>query len=524
MTTAPVRPDIDSAPVFELMARDWEDPTVKTTWPTPGAMADTLDLRTKESPALARIDERLVEVAEGRCRRQMIFMPPQEGKSQRISRRFPTWLLSRDPTLRIAIVSYQLEKAVRWGRDIKLDVDTHPDLGITIRKDSRAAGRWHTAEGGGVYCVGIGGALTGEPVDVLIIDDPFAGRAEAESETYRKRAWEWWENVGSTRGSDRFAVVLMMTRWHEDDLAGRLMTREPGEWDVLAIPAVCENPASDPLGREVGQEMESVTHSPGWFHGRQKLRSAYVWRSVYQQSPTAGEGNLFKRTDFRYWHPGVRRGDVDQILLDGMIADMRDCTRFATIDLAASTKTSADWTVAAAWAVVPWGDLVLLDRVRVRVSEEGHFDTLTPLRQRWLKPYDVTYVESRMFGTTMVYAAGRAGIPLAELEADVDKVTRAMPAADLNRQHRLWFPANADWLDVWCDELAGFPKAAHDDQVDVTAYAARVAVAHWLPAQAPGDVERQMAAVLGSGQSAAIAAGASDGWDDDVRDPIQADW
>jgi hypothetical protein len=111
--------------------------------------------------------------------------------------------------------------------------------------------------------------------------------------------------------------------------------------------------------------------------------------------------------------------------------------------------------------------------------------------------YDVTYVESRMFGTTLVYAAGRAGIPLAELQADTDKVTRAMAAADLNRQHRLWFPANAVWLDDWCDELAQFPNAAHDDQVDVLGYAGRVAITHWLPAQAPGVVERQMAAVAG---------------------------
>jgi hypothetical protein len=152
--------------------------------------------------------------------------------------------------------------------------------------------------------VGIGGALTGEPVDILIIDDPFAGRADAESDTYRNRAWDWWENVGSTRLSARGRVLLMMTRWHEDDLAGRLLSREPGEWEVLAIPAICDDPAGDPLGRDAGVEMVSATHAPGHFVKTQELRSPYVWRSVYQQAPTAGEGNLFKRTDFRYWRPG----------------------------------------------------------------------------------------------------------------------------------------------------------------------------------------------------------------------------
>jgi predicted phage terminase large subunit-like protein len=490
---------------------------------TPGDLAMTLDrASTTQTPALELIDQALLDVAEGRSLRQMIFMPPQEGKSQRVSRRFPTWLLSKDPSLRVAIVSYQQGKAERWGLQVKRDVETHPELGIRIRGDSKAKGRWQTLEGGGIYSVGIGGALTGEPVDVLIIDDPFSGRAEAESETYRARAWDWWENVGSTRLSARGRVLLMMTRWHEDDLAGRLLTREPGEWSALSIPAICENPVGDPLGRAEGEEMVSATHKPGHFEAVRALRSPYVWRSVYQQAPTAGEGNLFKRTDFRFWRPGAPDVHGDMIAQDGTPADLRDCYRFATIDLATSTKTSADYTVAAAWAIVPWGDLVLLDRVRVRVPEEGHFDTLTPLRQRWLRPYDVTYVESRMFGTTLVYAAGRAGIPLAELKADADKVTRAMPAADLNRQHRLWFPADLDDLDGWCDELAQFPNGAHDDQVDVTAYAARVAVAHWLPAQAPGVVEREMAAAAG-GMSAVIAhAHQVDGWG--TTDPLQADW
>lgn len=509
---------------IDMIARDLAGGLRRHVEDTPGDMAQAFESSTVQTPALDLIDQCLVDVAMGRMLRQMIFMPPQQGKSQRVSRWFPIWLLSKDPTLRIAIVSFQLGMAERWGKWVKRDVEQHPELGIRLRHDSKAAARWQTLEGGGIYSVGIGGALTGQPVDVLIIDDPFAGRAEAESETYRSRAWDWWENVGSTRLSNRGRVVLMQTRWHEDDLAGRLLAREPGEWDVLAIPAICEDPATDPLGRAAGVEMVSVQHAAGHFMKERELRSPYVWQSVYQQSPTAGEGNLFKRTDFRYWRSGVSDNGSEMVVLDGASAALSDCTRFATIDLAVSTKTSADWTVAAAWAIVPWGDLVLLDRVKVRVPEEGHFGVLTPLRQRWLKAYDVTYVESRMFGTTLVYAAGRAGIPLAELEADTDKVTRAMPAADLNRQHRLWFPAGATWLDDWCDELAGFPKASHDDQVDVLSYAGRVAVAHWLPAQDPGAVEAAMANAAGAGMSAAIAhAHEVDGWGGGT-DPLQADW
>src|SRR5436305_2916115 len=126
-------------------------------WATPGAMAVELEPQTTRStPALDLMDRELADWADGTNPALMIFCPPQEGTSQKISRRTPAWLLSHDPTLRIAIVSFEQERAVRWGRDIKRDVETHPTLGIELRPDSKAAGRWHTKQGGGVYCVGIG--------------------------------------------------------------------------------------------------------------------------------------------------------------------------------------------------------------------------------------------------------------------------------------------------------------------------------------------------------------------------------
>ena len=501
---------------FEVAARAFE-PAPPPRWATPGAMARELDPTMVQTPALDAVDLVLVDAAEGRCPRAMIFEPPQEGKSERVSRRFPAWLLNRDPTLRIGIVSYQSDKAVRWGRAIRRDARTHPQLGINLRADDRAAGRWHTEEGGGVYCAGIGAALTGEPLDVLIIDDPFAGRAEAESAVYRERAWDWWENVGSTRLSTRAFVLLMQTRWHTVDLAGRLLQEEPGEWRVLSIPAIAED-ADDPLGRAPGEELVSVQRRPpGYFHKLRELRSPYVFRSVYQQRPTSAQGGMFARADWRYWRTRGRELGRPVLDLDGQTAALADCARFITVDLATSVRTSADFTVAAAWAISVNGDLILLDRVRDRVAQSGHFDLVTPLRQRWLGPYDVTYVESRMFGTTLVYAAGRAGLPLAELHADVDKLTRALPAANLQRQHKVWLPADAPWLDEWLDELADFPSAAHDDQVDVLAYAARVAVAHWLPTEAPTPAHRGQASPIYEAYAAATGNGhvdpLSQAWD-----------
>jgi predicted phage terminase large subunit-like protein len=467
-------------------------------------MATELDRTHRQTVMLDLFDRELVELFDGTDNRNlMIFCPPQEGKSQKVSRRTPAWLLAHDPTLRIAIVSYAGDKAVRWGRQILRDIRAHPELGITLRKDAQAAGRWETEQGGSLICVGISGGITGEPVDVLIIDDPVEGRAEAESATYRRQAWDWWESNGSTRLSSRGRVLLMMTRWHEDDLAGRLLAREPKEWRVISVPAIAGD--GDPLGRRPGQELISVQRRrPRYFYGLKERRSAYAFNSIYQQAPVPAEGNLFRRSDFRYWHPlpadpsrhGVLGGS--RIDVAGRAVSLEDCWRFLTVDLAASVRTSADWTVASAWAISPDGDLILLDRARARIEEGEHWDLVRPLKERWVA--DTVFVESAFIGTTFVIDAVASGVPVQPLTADTDKLTRALPAASRVKQHRVWFPAAAGWLDVWCDELASFPTAAHDDQVDTLAYAARVRSAHWL-AQEPAA---QAGARRGSSEQSAI--------------------
>ncbi|MGI5171886.1 phage terminase large subunit [Spirillospora sp. CA-253888] len=452
--------------------------------------------------------------------------------SQRVSRWFPLWLLEHDPTLRIGIVSYNDRKALRWGKAIRRDLQTHPHLGITLRADTRAAGHWETEEGGGVICVGIGGGITGEPLDILIIDDPFRGRAEAESPTYRDAAWDWWESNGSTRLSARGRVVLMNTRWHEDDLSGRLVRKEPGRWRVVSIPAIAGKDIKvknadgtertewvadgpDPLGRTPGEELISVQgREPGYFHGLHEIRSPYVWRSVFQQNPVAAEGNLFRRHSFRYWTPlpaddsrhGVTGGQ--RVDLAGRVVFLDDCWRFATADLAASRRTSADWTVISAWAISPDGDLILLDRVRKRVVEEDHWDLARPLMSRW--SLGTVFVERGFIGSTMVIDATQAGVPVEPVAADTDKVTRAIPASNRCKTGRAWFPAAASWLDDWCDELAAFPSGTNDDQVDTFSYAARVVAAHWLPQGAGQAVDgrrpRADEGVIGAAYSAATGA------------------
>lgn len=426
----------------------------------------------------------------------MVFVPPQEGKSTRTSCWFPLWLLAQDPTLRIAIISYSAEKAVRWGRWIRRMILAHPELGIELMGDSRAVDSYETTAGGRVLSVGIEGGVTGEPVDVMVIDDPLRGRAEAESPTYRKRAWNWWESDSATRLSSRGRVVLMLTRWHSDDLAGRLMEREPGEWKVLRIPAVRDR--SQPLVRgsdgasaysPEGELISVQNRAPGYFLGLKAKRSMYVWNSIYMQAPVAAEGNLFARADFRYWqyvkpdpsHHDPTRGA--RVGIDGRELHLGDMVRFITMDLAESLKASADWTVASAWAITMDGKLLLLDRKRMRVAEQDHAEFVRPMCVRWAIA-DV-YVERGFIGTALVRDATKAGIRIQPLTPATDKITRSIPAANRMRSHEVFWPDFVDWLDEWCDEIAGFPTWTNDDQTDTFSYAGHIAAAHWTPPPAP---------------------------------------
>lgn len=311
------------------------EPTTPT-WDTPGTMAVHLDPRTRQTPALELIDAALVEAFNTPDARLILCVAPQEGKSQRASRRFPLWALTQNQALRIAIASYELNTARRWGRAIRDDITSHPhDTGLRVRSDLSAQAEWQLAgHDGGVYSVGIGGALTGRPVDLLIIDDPIKDREQAESKTYRDKVWDWWTDAASTRLAPGAPVVLILTRWHPDDLAGRLLAAEDGHlWKVVSIPAQCEDPATDPLGREAGEFMVSARGRTQAQWEAIKARSPQrTWAALYQQRPTPAEGAVWKAP----WIDlnRARTGDVLHRLVRTVVS----------VDPAAKSKTTSDLT------------------------------------------------------------------------------------------------------------------------------------------------------------------------------------
>ncbi len=327
----------------EVVARKFEGKTQQG-YPTPGSLAASLDPQNRQTPMLDLIDGACVDMMERAFRhsssvgpRYIICTPPQEGKSQRMSRRFPLWALLQNPELRIAIGSYEASTAARWGQTIRDDIISNPHLGLKIRRDKSASHDWQL-EGhrGGVYTVGAGGSLTGRPVDLMIIDDPVKGREDADSPTMRKKVWDWYTETVKTRLSPGAPVVVIMTRWHPDDLAGRLLSVEEEAdqgWKLLSVPAQCEDPETDLLGRQLGEYMQSARgRTPAQWQGIQKSQPARTWAALYQQRPVPSEGLVF----YQDWINNNRRRTGQ-----GMHKWVR---RVVGVDPAATSNETSDLT------------------------------------------------------------------------------------------------------------------------------------------------------------------------------------
>lgn len=240
-----------------------------------------------------RIADGLEAVERGDTGRLMIFISPSTGKSELVSRKFPPYFIGRDPIRSAISASYGSDLAVKLGRDVRnlMASPAYRNLFPLVRlsQDSQAADEWHTEQGGGYTAVGVGGGLTGFHGDLLNIDDPFKDRAQAESENYRDSVWDWYRSVFYTRRKDpRTArIILCCTRWHEDDLAGRLLASQADgtgdTWEVISIPAVLEDGTSFYPEKFSLDELKSIRTVIG----------EYDWASLYEQRPRPLKGSFF---------------------------------------------------------------------------------------------------------------------------------------------------------------------------------------------------------------------------------------
>jgi predicted phage terminase large subunit-like protein len=339
---------------------------------------------------------------------------------------------------------------------------------VRLSDDSTAANRWHTPEGGGMTTAGAGGALTGRGADLLIIDDPHKNAEEAYSAVHRERTWEWWTTTALTRLEPGAAVIVVGTRWHEDDLIGRILAHEGEAWKVLRFPALAEE--ADPLGRAPGEALWPERYDVAALDRTRRGVGERAWEGLYQQRPFGDGTSFFKRAWFEARYETIAPGQYR--LPDGLTIARDSLGRYATVDLAVSTKTSADWTVVAVFGRLPDGRRLLLDVERARREGPDQVPALERIVAKW--GVGTVWIERTAFQLAIVQAASRAGIPVRELTPDKDKVARALPLTVELEAGRLLLPRSAPWLEGLLAELFSFPAGTHDDQVDALAYGVAV--------------------------------------------------
>jgi predicted phage terminase large subunit-like protein len=459
-------------------------------WATPGTLAAELNPKTVQTPALDKIDQALAELLDTPDGRLIVTLPPQEGKSTRVAKDFVTWVLKHRPWTRVVGASYGQSLANRNGRAIRNAITTQPGLKMAIAADNGSASEWQIAgEEGGLVSVGVGAGLTGRPADLMVIDDPIKNRKEADSEVYRANVWEWWTDVASTRLAPGAPVVLILTRWHEDDLAGRLLAAEDGHlWKVLNIPAQADHDPeageTDPLGRKPGEFLESARGRTVEQWEAIKTRvGTRTWNALYQGRPTSPAGTIFKRTWWqRYDQPQwLEREDGTCIVtgFDDLVISW---------DMTFKDTAGTDFVSGQVWAR-RGADAYLLDRVNRRMDFVETCQAVRALAAKWPQAL-LKLVEDKANGSAVISMLGRQVAGLVPVEPDGGKVARASAVSPLVEARNVWLPASelAPWADDVIEQAAGFPTAKHDDDVDALSQALnRMIVMPLLAGQDLGD-------------------------------------
>ena len=386
------------------------------------------------------IADKLEAVERGELDRLMIFMPPRHGKSELASKRFPAWCLGRDPKRQIIAASYNSDLASDFGRNVRNIVGS-PEFtevfnGVSLATDSAAANRMNTNKGGAYVAAGVGTAITGRGANIALIDDPLKDREEADSERRRDLVWDWYRSTLFTRLMPNGAVVLIQTRWHEDDLAGRLLEAEGDQWEVLDLPAI-------------SKDNEALW--PEWYPlpVLERIKATIgprEWSALYQQQPQPDEGTYFQRDWFKTWDklPELRYyGTSDYAVTDG----------------------GGDYTVHTVWGIDASGAIYRVDQWRGQTTADVWIEEKLNLIDKY-KPL-AWFGESGVIRRSvepMLKRRMRERGSFCRLEwiaSIADKPTRARSFQSRLAMGQVFFEQGAD-----LSEFLVFPAGKHDDEVD----------------------------------------------------------
>ena len=403
------------------------------------------------------IAEKFNKLATGEINRLIVNMPPRHTKSEFASYLLPAWMVGRDPKLKIIQATHTGELAVRFGRKAKNLIDSE-DYGkifqTRLQEDSKAAGRWETAQGGEYFAAGVGGAITGRGADLLIIDDPHSEQ-DALSETAFDNAYEWYTSGPRQRLQPGGAIVIVMTRWSVKDLTGRLIdaqAKEPkaDQWELIEFPAIL--PSEKPIWPEYW-DIDSLTAT------RASL-TEQKWQAQWQQNPTAEEGSILKREWWQTWE-------------EEEIPDLIHVIQ--SYDTAFSKKETADFSAITTWGVFSHPrkgspQIILLD------AEKGRWE-FTELKKIAMDKYkywepETVIVEAKASGLPLTDELRSAGIPVVNFTPSRgnDKHVRVNSVAPMFESGQVWCP-DERWAQDVIEECAAFPFGDHDDYVDSTTQA-----------------------------------------------------
>ena len=398
------------------------------------------------------IAKKFNNLADGKLKRLIVNMPPRHTKSEFASSLLPAWMIGRNPKLKIIMTTHTGELAVRFGRKAKhlIDSPEYQEIFSTrLQEDSKAAGRWETAQGGEYFAAGVGGAITGRGADLLIIDDPHSEQ-DALNLTALERAYEWYTSGPRQRLQPGGRIVCVMTRWNTKDLTGMLMQSQKevkaDQWELVEFPAIM--PSGDPVWPEYWKldELQSVKAS----------LSLGKWNAQWMQNPTSEEGAIIKREWWKKW-------DKDYIpKLEHVIQ---------SYDTAFMKKETADYSAITTWGVFRENEdkppnLILVDAFKGRLE-------FPELRRKALEQYkywepETVLIEAKASGLPLTYELRNMGIPVVNFTPSKgnDKHARVNSVAPLFESGTIWAPTHKPFAQEVIEECAAFPYGEHDDLVD----------------------------------------------------------
>ena len=410
----------------------------------------------------------------------IVNMPPRHGKTTFCSEWLPLWFLYNYPTKNIMLSTYNQKYANQLGRKVKDLVYRYKDiLQLKIRKDVKSADNFVLESGGGMLSIGANGTMTGRGADLLLIDDPIKNDSQANSITYRDNIWDWFNSTAFTRIEPAGSIVIIMTRWHQDDLTGRIMVSNTfNEWEHIKLPALAE--FNDIIGRPVGMPLWSERFDIEKLKQIRRQIGDFWFASLYQQSPLNPVGNIFRRETFRYFFIEddnyVLKNSIFFSTKNGMPNDLvkeyiinkHECSVFAVCDLATTLKQTSDYTVIIVFAITKRQQILILDIIRKKFEATEHLTILKDIYKKY-NPILIG-IESVQYQIALVQSARKDGLLIKELKPDKDKLSRVLPMSALLEDEKVFFLNDANWLYEFENELLNFPNGRHDDQVDAFAY------------------------------------------------------